>query len=402
VDDNPTSTANQPNQVTPQKSPRQQQQKRPALPGFATYMPDWNKMRLLQKALDVGVDNHRLRKIHGDTCDSFKLVSAWNIQNPQRQQKYQAALQRERTNCARHECEPHRIPSDFTSVIQELGQEQLDQSANEVYLLHGTDPRNLHGILFEGLDPEVAGNGLFGRGTYFAECSAKIDQYASKDEKYNGEESLKELHSKLYKNGARHPQQVYYCLVARVILGRPIRTKDGEYQLDGDGNRSDQELFTDDRRSKLSPFTDGTTPSSLIAERGELRSSFREFVVMNSDQIFVEYVIAYQRRRKYCDCGLETVERTVTKEGSNRGRKIFMCSKDSHDKTRCSFLQMDPPCFCGKSAYVRTSHSASNPGRKYFTCCHNREHGGRAKCDFFAWLDGPNQSAYTPKKLRFD
>ena len=47
-------------------------------------------------------------------------------------------------------------------------------------LLHGTRPEFLYNILFEGLNPSVAANGLFGRGTYFAEDAGKIDQYSRK------------------------------------------------------------------------------------------------------------------------------------------------------------------------------------------------------------------------------
>jgi hypothetical protein len=32
----------------------------------------------------------------------------------------------------------------------------------------------MHGILFEGLDPALARQGLFGAGTYFAEDAAKV------------------------------------------------------------------------------------------------------------------------------------------------------------------------------------------------------------------------------------
>lgn len=45
----------------------------------------------------------------------------------------------------------------------------------QALLLHGTDPRNLHRILFEGLDPGLADGGLFDSGTYFAESECKVN-----------------------------------------------------------------------------------------------------------------------------------------------------------------------------------------------------------------------------------
>jgi RNA:NAD 2'-phosphotransferase (TPT1/KptA family) len=50
----------------------------------------------------------------------------------------------------------------------------LTNSSLQVLLLHGTKPENLHSILFTGLDPEVSKEGLFGKGTYFAESAAKV------------------------------------------------------------------------------------------------------------------------------------------------------------------------------------------------------------------------------------
>jgi hypothetical protein len=53
------------------------------------------------------------------------------------------------------------------------------EEANEVLLLHGTKPEVVLSILQNSLDPDMARPGMFGRGTYFAEDSAKIDQASS-------------------------------------------------------------------------------------------------------------------------------------------------------------------------------------------------------------------------------
>ena len=95
----------------------------------------------------------------------------------------------------------------------------------------GTKPEHLHSILFEGLDPILSREGLFGRGTYFAEHPAKIDQYVAVDSKWAGSnpaDSLFPLHRKLYSRHAHHPEgNVYYTLVCRVAVGEVVRTKNG-------------------------------------------------------------------------------------------------------------------------------------------------------------------------------
>ena len=408
-------------QQAPSVSPSPTEKKRPSTPGYATFVPDWNQKLLLQKLLDVGVDRSQLRsERHNHNLDpntefdSFKLVHAWSIYNPQRKEQYDAALDRERrkfppawaARASDLKTSDAEIPSELTSLIYELGRSKLDQKVNEVYLLHATDPKNLHSILFEGLDPTISHEGLFGRGVYFAECAAKSDQYAVMDRKlnYKEDESLFDLHHKLYKKfeGREHPGQVYYCLVSRVVLGHPVRTKDGFTQL-VDGSKSEHNLYLDARRSQLAPIvgTNNITPSSVIAEKGGIQrsSSYREFVIQKGDQMFVEYLIAYQRRRKYCDCGHLLMEKTVVKETENKGRICYLCPNDS-----CDFFRMDPLCYCGKSASILTSHSVKNPGRKYYRCF---KKFGRP-CDFFQWkdkessTDSDDRREYHPKRLKFN
>ncbi len=85
----------------------------------------------------------------------------------------------------------------------------------------------MHGILFEGLDPQRARGGLFGKGTYFAANAAKIDHYSTEDTRWHEEgQPLHELHKKLFW-GCLHPKRVRYALVCRVQLGQIARPKDG-------------------------------------------------------------------------------------------------------------------------------------------------------------------------------
>lgn len=55
------------------------------------------------------------------------------------------------------------------------------QEINEVLLLHGTKTETLNGIINDGLDNRLSGEGtMFGLGAYLAESSTKADQYAGK------------------------------------------------------------------------------------------------------------------------------------------------------------------------------------------------------------------------------
>ena len=402
--------------AAPAAAPRPQ---RPPLPGFANHMSDWREMAALQRMFDVGDGSElgvgadvRERTLDYDTLD---VVAAWRITNPQRRQKYDTALERVRTACAAAGgASDVALPRAFTDAAAGLGGASRDSTqAGEALLLHGTSPEHLHGILFEGLDPERARNGYFGRGTYFAENAAKIDQYTSLDVKWNKQgDQLHKLHSRLY-NSVKHPGRVRYALVCRVALGLVVRTRDGETQSEPTrADSTDDEnvggaaantsgtaavtaavtdgarLFLDDERTALAPLqrVDGyhntpLTPTALLAELGGRIHRFREFVLFKSDQIFVEYLVAYKRERKRCDCGELARETTVVKSTDNFGRSMRCCAHERGSDENCGFLLLLPVCDCGVSAAVKTVvKPGPNCGRQFYTCA-----SGRHGCDFFEW-----------------
>jgi hypothetical protein len=41
-----------------------------------------------------------------------------------------------------------------------------------------------------------------------------------------------------------------------------------------------------------------------------------------------------------CNCGIDAVEKTVRKEGSNCGKQFLACSKAQDDSTRCNFFMV--------------------------------------------------------------
>lgn len=105
--------------------------------------------------------------------------------------------------------EPTELRAEYAEGVRRLLSHEhaaLDESANELLLLHGTKPTVVARILEHSLDPRMARAGLFGRGTYFAEHACKIDQYVKTDREWKGGPRTQKygetcaLHNKLYPN----------------------------------------------------------------------------------------------------------------------------------------------------------------------------------------------------------
>ena len=329
------------------------------------------------------VDAEKMLPRTSNLYDTLRVVGVWKISNPLRMEKYTEAKNREASKIADQKAPsaPLDFNESYRDSMTQLGMDCLDETTGEVFLLHGTRPEHIFSILFEGLDPCVANDGNFGRGVYFADNAAKSDQYASLDQRYDKDGRLGPLHEQIYGSNP-HPRNVCYCLVSRLVIGNFVSTKNGlTRQSDGES------LFVDAHKSKLNSV-EGTSaqPSCLVAEPGKKVSTFREVVVFSPDQIFVEYLVAYQRCRTHC-CGEPMIERTVVKEGPNRGRKILRCAKE------CSFFQILPLCYCGQSASVKTSQTPGNPCRDFYTCFHKGWHYTTAtSCDFFQWKEDSMKS----------
>lgn len=347
--------------------------KRPPLPGYVTYLPDWKKVEVLQSMMEV--DPSFMVRYTDSRYDSVDVVGVWQITNKVQQEKFNTA----RSSITKEEDTQgsldYDIPDSYKVPMNELANNPLDSKAGEVFLLHGTKPENLHSILFEGHQTALANkNGLFGKGIYFAENSAKIDQYATTDDRYQMKGEKAELHEKIYKEckGSMHQKNVRYALVCRVLLGRHVASSDGRTRIvDG------KDVFTSDGRNALAEMEDGEIPNSLIGIPGERARKFREFIVYDENQVLVEYLVAYKRVKNLCNCGEKYLERTVHKQTENYGRKIHVCAKG-----KCS-PQMLPLCNCGIPASVKkVKKSGPNQGRDFFCC--GKRYGGR--CDFFEFM----------------
>lgn len=373
----------------------------PSTPGSIEFQVPDATMRLLQAVCDVppgtGLDDSgrcsgRLAASEPPDPDHMKLVCAWRVQNPVRTKKYLKFRERARAAVASAPvgCQPREVslkPS-FANATRTLIEESpdqlrpLDTSIIEVLLLHGAKPEALFPMLFQGLDPEMARRtGLFGAGTYFAEDAVKVDQYATLDSKSrwkDGEHPLYDLHNKLYSHGLKHPKDVHYALVCRVVLGsNPAFTKDGKTRLDP--GKEHQSLFADHTRKKIAG-----SEHALVAEPGGSVDRFREFVAFDPDAIDVEYLVAYKRERNYCDCQLPIVRRSVVANTENKDRPYLFCrNKDTEND--CGFSRMLPLCYCDRYPPRFASVKFSKYG-KFYGCGSK----GAPECDFKQNVDGPS------------
>ena len=104
--------------------------------------------------------------------DDLRVVDAWRILNPEKRERYQAfvacvgAQQPSAAGTSGVTPVPLRAAhaQAATALLQSARLEPLAEGVNEALLLHGTKPEHLHSLLFEGLDPHLASEGLFGKG----------------------------------------------------------------------------------------------------------------------------------------------------------------------------------------------------------------------------------------------
>jgi len=143
------------------------------------------------------------------------------------------------------------------SGLDEFTQD-LDPGICEAYLWHGTSPQTALKIAKDGFQVNhhsVAGK-RFGAGGYFAEDPVRSDKYAGAGEG-------------IY-------ERCYAMLLCRVILGKQYLIKEFQAQS-----------ATDDAK--------GAHDSTIAEPRG---ASWREFVVFEAGQVYPEYALVYERRRK--------------------------------------------------------------------------------------------------------
>lgn len=129
---------------------------------------------------------------------------------------------------------------------------------NEWLLFHGTDPDAAEKIMGGDFHFDFAGSNtgtLYGRGTYFAESITKADEYAKQNE-----------------------DGLCCVLLCRVT---------GGHVLYNDEAGPDADAL---QQSVLSG-----SYNSILGDREKCRGTFKEYVVFDADQIYVEYALFYKR-----------------------------------------------------------------------------------------------------------
>ncbi|CAK0883638.1 unnamed protein product [Prorocentrum cordatum] len=134
----------------------------------------------------------------------------------------------------------------------------LARDCNEWYLLHGANPAAAMEICNSDFTIRTAGSNtgtLHGRGLLFADSITKADEY-----------------SKPNSNG------VYAVLVCRVLGGRVLYT--------GEVNPDPEDLV---EQCVSGPY------DAVLGNREKCRGTFKEFVLFDTEDVFPEFIIEYQR-----------------------------------------------------------------------------------------------------------
>eukprot|EP00434_Breviolum_minutum_P032778 symbB.v1.2.028989.t1/scaffold3111.1/size63350/4 len=159
------------------------------------------------------------------------------------------------------------LPEIFADVktsvaMDDIGGDKANRllsECNEWYLFHGTNPDAAEAICKSDFKVSRAGSStgtLYGKGLYFAESVTKADEYA----KPNSEGR-------------------YAVLLCRVIGGNV--------------NYTDE--VTPDPEALVYSCIEGPF-DSVCGDREKTRGTYREFVLFDSEDVYVEYVIEYKRK----------------------------------------------------------------------------------------------------------
>jgi len=134
---------------------------------------------------------------------------------------------------------------------------QLREQCNEWLLFHGSSKAACESIAATDFRMSLAGTTtgtLYGRGSYFADSFTKADEYAKEED------------------------GVFRVLVCRIAGGNALYTD----SVDPNGKQLEQSCLAGEY-------------DSIIGDREKCRGTYKEYVVFDSDQVFVEYILHYVR-----------------------------------------------------------------------------------------------------------
>jgi len=137
------------------------------------------------------------------------------------------------------------------------------REANEVWMIHGTNPAAADGISSTDFDMARASpSGLFGAGIYFAESVSKSDEYA--------------------KGKTEGGREIFPLLIFRVCLGNIY------YCAERGPDRRQLE-------ARCLGVSGERKWHSVLGDRKKTSGTFREFIVYDNEQAFPAYIVWYTR-----------------------------------------------------------------------------------------------------------
>lgn len=246
-----------------------------------TDCPTWNLREVvedesvkkeLQALLNATYKNRwtRDRKATGKKAvpDGFHLVRALRREHHKDWRMYHLKRQHLVASCgecglpgnvASTQLSPSQRHPALTGRVKQLyARHGLREDCNEWLLFHGTNVEAAQSICDEDFSMRKAGSAsgtLYGNGCYFADSITKADEYCSED------------------------QYGLCCtLVCRVLGGRVLYTDEATPNAE-----------------KLQKQVEAGQYNSILGDREKCRGTFKEYVVFDADQVYIEYLLLYRR-----------------------------------------------------------------------------------------------------------
>jgi len=235
------------------------------------------------------------------------LIAVWRMENPLLWRNYAVERKQMRDTLSKRGivAPPFRSRPVLEAALKNLpGYRTMYRDINETYLIHGTGPDVILSIATNGVNERFTSAALFGKGSYYAEDSAKNDQYCRGDAVLGGHP---DLHKKLFPTGGEYsfpeyPYKCYYLVLCRMLMGYIVRVKcvcsfpKKMYNIDF----PDAKIFSTDEETELSPIAGLKDPPifyhTLLAEKGGALLRFREICQFHSVRVYPEYLMCYSRK----------------------------------------------------------------------------------------------------------
>ena len=204
----------------------------------------------------------------GANFGEFKVANVWRIENHYVWRSYVNKRDEIRADgrARKVRLSPAVATARFNSPYGAL----MDRDSNEQLLFHGTKSSNVDVVCDRGFDERISKlHGWFGAGNYFTENSSKADEYVPTDGKQ-------------------------YMFLCRVALGLPFVTPNKHQNIRrppcerGHFDSTDYPPCGHPRHDSLLATCQTIDPVSFLPR-------YREFVVYEKSQCYLEFLIEYKR-----------------------------------------------------------------------------------------------------------